>query len=183
MQLDGAARSRASEVLAAFVQLRKIASWMNPNIAAQSWVVNLPAFLKGDMGMVLMGGWAQGNMLNAGATPADFSQRPRPAGQRPALLRPQRRQLHLLADQGARPAGRAEALRRSRDAALDAGDVFQDHRLHPGPHRRRTLQQDGLHRRPAQRGRRAQVDAIKPTTASCSASRTTWRSPTRSARR
>jgi glucose/mannose transport system substrate-binding protein len=51
---------------------------MNPNIAAQSWVVNLPAFLKGDMGMVLMGGWAQGNMLNAGATPADFSSGPGP---------------------------------------------------------------------------------------------------------
>ena len=77
MQLDpGALKSK--EVLAAFVQLRKIANWMNPNIAAQSWQVNLPAFLKGDMGMVLMGGWAQGNMLNAGATPADFSSGPGP---------------------------------------------------------------------------------------------------------
>ena len=77
MQLDGAAL-KSKEVLAAFVQLRKISSWMNPNIAAQSWQVNLPAFLKGDMGMVLMGGWAQGNMLNAGATPADFSSGPGP---------------------------------------------------------------------------------------------------------
>jgi glucose/mannose transport system substrate-binding protein len=77
MQLDeDALKSR--EVHAAFAQLRKISNWMNPNIAAQSWVVNLPAFRKGDMGMVLMGGWAQGNMLNAGATPADFSSGPGP---------------------------------------------------------------------------------------------------------
>ncbi len=45
---------------------------MDPNIAAQSWAVNVPAFMKGDMGMVLMGGWAQGNLLHAGAKPADF---------------------------------------------------------------------------------------------------------------
>ncbi len=71
MQLDTKAL-HGQEVLAAFVQLRKIASWMNPNIAGQSWGVNLPAFMAGDMGMVLMGGWAQGNLLRAGATDADF---------------------------------------------------------------------------------------------------------------
>jgi len=69
---------KSKEVLAAFEQLRKIANWMNPNIAAQSWPVNLPAFVKGDMGMVLMGGWAQGNLLKAGATDADFSSGPAP---------------------------------------------------------------------------------------------------------
>src|SRR5271156_5831174 len=69
---------KSKEVGAAFEQLRKLANWMNPNIAAQPWGVNLPAFVKGDMGMVLMGGWAQGNLLRAGATPADFSSGPAP---------------------------------------------------------------------------------------------------------
>ncbi len=84
MKLDTDALN-GKEVLAAFEQTRKLANWMNPNIAAQSWGVNLPAFMKGDMGMVLMGGWAQGNMLRAGATPP-ISQRSGAAGQagRPA---------------------------------------------------------------------------------------------------
>jgi glucose/mannose transport system substrate-binding protein len=77
MELDSDALN-GMEVLAAFEQLRKIANWMNPNIAAQSWGVNLPAFMKGDMGMVLMGGWAQGNLMRAGATPADFTSGPAP---------------------------------------------------------------------------------------------------------
>ena len=77
MQLEPDAL-KSKEVLAAFEQLRKLANWMNPNIAAQGWAVNLPAFVKGDMGMVLMGGWAQGNLLRAGATPADFSSGPAP---------------------------------------------------------------------------------------------------------
>ncbi len=77
MQLDTDALN-SKEVLAAFVQLRKIAGWMNPNIAAQGWLVNLPAFMKGDMGMVLMGGWAQGNLMGAGAKPTDFSSGPAP---------------------------------------------------------------------------------------------------------
>jgi glucose/mannose transport system substrate-binding protein len=69
---------KSKQVLAAFGQLRKFANWMNPNIAAQPWGVNLPAFVKGDMGMVLMGGWAQGNLMRAGATAADFSSGPAP---------------------------------------------------------------------------------------------------------
>jgi glucose/mannose transport system substrate-binding protein len=77
MQLDTDAL-KSKQVLAAFEQTRRFANWMNPNIAAQSWGVNLPAFMKGDMGMVLMGGWAQGNLLRAGATPADFSSGPAP---------------------------------------------------------------------------------------------------------
>lgn len=77
MQLDSDAL-KSKEVLAAFEQTRKFANWMNPNIAAQSWGVNLPAFMKGDMGMVLMGGWAQGNLLKAGAKPTDFSSGPAP---------------------------------------------------------------------------------------------------------
>jgi glucose/mannose transport system substrate-binding protein len=54
MQLDTDAL-KSKQVLAAFEQTRRLANWMNPNIAAQSWIVNLPAFMKGDMGMVLMG--------------------------------------------------------------------------------------------------------------------------------
>ncbi len=77
MQLDTGAL-RGKEVLAAFEQLRKLASWMSPSIAAQGWQVNVPAFMKGDMGMVLMGGWAQGNLMRAGATEADFSSGPAP---------------------------------------------------------------------------------------------------------
>ncbi len=77
MELDSGALN-SKEVLAAFAQLRKIASWMNPNIAAQSWGVNLPAFVQGDMGMVLMGGWAQGNLLRAGAPETAFTSGPAP---------------------------------------------------------------------------------------------------------
>ena len=77
MELDSDALN-SKEVLAAFQQLRRIANWMNPNIAAQSWGVNIPAFMKGDMGMVLMGGWAQGNLIRAGATTADFTSGPAP---------------------------------------------------------------------------------------------------------
>ena len=77
MQLDMGAL-RGPEVLAAFEQLRRITDWMNPYVGAQNWLPNLPAFVKGDMGMLLMGGWAQGNMLNAGATAADFGSGPAP---------------------------------------------------------------------------------------------------------
>ncbi len=77
MQLDTDAL-KSKQVLAAFEQTRRFANWMNPNIAAQSWGVNLPEFMKGNMGMVLMGGWAQGNLLRAGAKPSDFSSGPAP---------------------------------------------------------------------------------------------------------
>jgi glucose/mannose transport system substrate-binding protein len=53
-------------MLEAFAQLRKFANWMDPAIAAQHYSVNLPKFLKGDMGMLMMGGWAQGVIKNMG---------------------------------------------------------------------------------------------------------------------
>ena len=77
MQLEPDALN-SKEVLAAFEQLRKFSNYMNPNIAAQPWAVNLPSFVKGDMGMVMTGGWAQGNLFKAGATVADFSSGPAP---------------------------------------------------------------------------------------------------------
>jgi len=66
------------EVLAAFEQTRKLADWMNPSIAAQSWSVQVAPFIRGEMGMVLMGGWAQGNIINGGFTFADFLSGPAP---------------------------------------------------------------------------------------------------------
>ncbi len=71
MELDSDALM-GPEVLAAFEQTRKLADWMNPTIAAQSWSVQVAPFIRGDIGMVLMGGWAQGNILNGGFTLADF---------------------------------------------------------------------------------------------------------------
>ena len=65
MKLDPKAL-KSAEMLQAFAQLRKFADWMDPAIAAQHYSVNLPKFLKGDMGMLMMGGWAQGVIKNLG---------------------------------------------------------------------------------------------------------------------
>jgi glucose/mannose transport system substrate-binding protein len=65
MKLDPKAL-KSAEMLQAFAQLRKFADWMDPNIAAQHYSVNLPKFLKGEMGMLMMGGWAQGVIKNLG---------------------------------------------------------------------------------------------------------------------
>jgi len=65
MKLDPKAL-KGAEMLEAFAQLRKFANWMDPAIAAQHYSVNLPKFLKGDMGMLMMGGWAQGVIKNLG---------------------------------------------------------------------------------------------------------------------
>jgi glucose/mannose transport system substrate-binding protein len=65
MKLDPKAL-KSAEMLQAFAQLRKFADWMDPAIAAQHYSVNLPKFLKGEMGMLMMGGWAQGVIKNLG---------------------------------------------------------------------------------------------------------------------
>jgi glucose/mannose transport system substrate-binding protein len=70
---------RGPDVLAAFRQLRKLADWMDPNIAAQSYSTVLPKFVAGDMGLLLMGGWAQGVMLNMGNKLDDFEIGPAPS--------------------------------------------------------------------------------------------------------
>ncbi len=86
MELDPDAL-RSKEVLAAFVQLRKLASWMDPNIAAQSYSVLTPRFIGGDMGLLLMGGWAQGVMLNLGNKLEDFIIGPAPQdGGKPTFI-------------------------------------------------------------------------------------------------
>jgi glucose/mannose transport system substrate-binding protein len=71
MQLDPKAL-KGPEMTAAFVQLRKIAGWMDPTTAAQHYSVHLPKFLKGEMGMLMMGGWAQGVIKNLGGNLDDI---------------------------------------------------------------------------------------------------------------
>jgi len=135
MQLEPDALN-SKEVLAAFEQLRKFSTYMNPNIAAQPWAVNLPGFVKGDFGMVMTGGWAQGNLFRP-APPWRISQAAprRRTADRP-MLRPQRRLFHLLEVEGRRSRRRAEAVCRDCHGAVDAGDVLEDHGLDSGAHRR-----------------------------------------------
>ncbi len=77
MNLDEKAL-RGPEMKAAFVQLRRISDWMDPNTAAQSYAIHLPKFVAGDMGMMIQGGWAQGVLLNAGFKLDDFIIAPGP---------------------------------------------------------------------------------------------------------
>ena len=65
MQLDPKVL-KGPEMTAAFAQLRKIAGWMDPTTAAQHYSVHLPKFVKGDAGMLMMGGWAQGVIKSLG---------------------------------------------------------------------------------------------------------------------
>ena len=78
MNLDEKAL-KGPEMKAAFAQLRKLADWMDPNTAAQSYAVHLPKFVAGDMGMMIQGGWAQGVLLNAGFKLDDFIIGPGPS--------------------------------------------------------------------------------------------------------
>ncbi len=71
MNLDEKAL-RGKEVNAAFVQLRKLADWSDPNTAAQHFSTFLPRFISGEMGMMIQGGWAQGVLINAGFKLEDF---------------------------------------------------------------------------------------------------------------
>jgi glucose/mannose transport system substrate-binding protein len=67
------------EIKASFVQVRKIADWMDPNVGAQHFSTNLKRFIDGDMGMMIMGGWAQGVLRNAGFKLDDFMIAPGPS--------------------------------------------------------------------------------------------------------
>jgi glucose/mannose transport system substrate-binding protein len=70
MQLDPGAL-RGEEMIRAFAQLRRFVDWMDPAAAAMHYSINLPRFLKGEIGMLLMGGWAQGTMRLMGGKLAD----------------------------------------------------------------------------------------------------------------
>lgn len=78
MNLDEKAL-KAPEIKAAFAQVRKIADWMDPNVGAQHFSTNLKRFVDGDMGMMIMGGWAQGVLRNAGFKFEDFTIAPGPS--------------------------------------------------------------------------------------------------------
>lgn len=67
------------EVKAAFAQTRKIADWCDPNVGAQPYATNLKRFVDGDMGMLIMGGWAQGVLKNAGFKFDDYTITPGPS--------------------------------------------------------------------------------------------------------
>ncbi|MBR0775792.1 carbohydrate ABC transporter substrate-binding protein [Bradyrhizobium diazoefficiens] len=67
------------EIKAAFAQVRKIADWMDPNVGAQHFSTNLKRFVEGEMGMMIMGGWAQGVLRNAGFKFEDFTIAPGPS--------------------------------------------------------------------------------------------------------
>ncbi len=67
------------EIKAAFAQTRKIADWMDPNVGAQHFSTNLKRFVEGEMGMMIMGGWAQGVLRNAGFKFEDFTIAPGPS--------------------------------------------------------------------------------------------------------
>ena len=81
MNLDEKALA-APEIKAAFAQTRKVADWMDPNIAAQHFSTNLKRFIGGEMGMLIMGGWAQGVLLNAGFKLDEFMIVPGPSNNR-----------------------------------------------------------------------------------------------------
>ena len=64
---------------AAFAQLRKIAGWMDPDVGGAALLrATCPRFIKGDMGMMMMGGWAQGVIKNAGGKLDDILIAPAP---------------------------------------------------------------------------------------------------------
>ena len=78
MNLDEKAL-KGPEIKAAFAQTRKIADWSDPNVGAQPYATNLKRFIDGDMGMLIMGGWAQGVLRNAGFKLEDFMIVPGPS--------------------------------------------------------------------------------------------------------
>lgn len=77
MELD-AKTLKGPEVLAAFRQFRKLGEWSDPAVAGQSYVVFVPRFMKGEMGMLLMGDWAAGTYKGAGFKVSDYLAGPAP---------------------------------------------------------------------------------------------------------
>jgi glucose/mannose transport system substrate-binding protein len=63
---------KGPEVLAAFQQLRKLSEWMDPAAAGQHYSTFLPRFIRGEMGLLFMGGWAQGVIRHNGFGPDDY---------------------------------------------------------------------------------------------------------------
>jgi len=66
------------QVLAAFRQFRKFGEWSDPGASGQHYSTFIPRFMKGEMGMMLMAGWAQGVFKNAGFQLSDWMVGPAP---------------------------------------------------------------------------------------------------------
>ncbi|MBN8902649.1 MAG: carbohydrate ABC transporter substrate-binding protein [Rhodospirillales bacterium] len=77
MELDDKAL-KGPEVLAAFRQFRKLSAWSDPGAAGQHYSSFIPRYMKGEMGLLLMGGWAQGVFKNAGFSFDDYLIGPAP---------------------------------------------------------------------------------------------------------
>jgi len=78
MELDDKALM-GPEVLAAFRQTRRFADWSDPGAAGQHYSTFIPRYMKGEMGMLLMGGWAQGVFTHAGFQYSDYLIGPAPS--------------------------------------------------------------------------------------------------------
>ncbi|WP_426954527.1 ABC transporter substrate-binding protein [Muricoccus radiodurans] len=63
---------RGPEVLAAFRQLRRFSEWSDPAASGQHYSTFLPRFIRGEMGLLMMGGWAQGVIAHNGFSAADY---------------------------------------------------------------------------------------------------------------
>ena len=77
MQLD-AKTLKGPEVLAAFRQFRKLGDWSDPGRAGQDYTTFIPRFMKGEMGMLLMGDWAAGVYKRGGFQVSDYMVGPAP---------------------------------------------------------------------------------------------------------
>jgi glucose/mannose transport system substrate-binding protein len=77
MQLDDKTL-KGPEVLAAFRQFRKLGEWSDLGSAGQHYSTFLARYMKGEMGMLLMGGWAQGVFQHAGFQLSDYLVGPAP---------------------------------------------------------------------------------------------------------
>jgi glucose/mannose transport system substrate-binding protein len=70
---------KGPEVLAAFRQCRKLAEWSDPGVASQDYTTFVPRFMKGEMGMLLMGDWAAGILKRGGFQTSDYIVGPAPS--------------------------------------------------------------------------------------------------------
>lgn len=70
---------KGPEVLAAFRQTRKLADWSDPGAGGQHYSTFIQRYMKGEMGMLLMGGWAQGVFKHAGFQFSDYMIGPAPS--------------------------------------------------------------------------------------------------------
>lgn len=71
MHLDPKAL-QGPEMQQAFAQLRKFVGWMSPATTLMHYSINLPELIKGEFGMLLMGGFAHGLIRSLGGRPDEI---------------------------------------------------------------------------------------------------------------